>query len=133
MSTSSIAVKQLFDRWLSKTMSILEYELTKRGIGITDDLRQSLQDEVTQLADGYVRGEVSFLTRGRMVDMGAGRGYSAGGKRIGTKLTRGQKRRKPNQWYSRAMYGRLNDLMGAVGFTIMEEAIDSIKRPLKAV
>ncbi len=126
-------VYRLFDRWLAKTKSVLLLELSKQGIGVTDELSKSLDENLIALGGGYLRGEISFLTRGRFVDMGSGKGYKAGGVRVGGDLSRGKKLRRPKKWFSRVMYGRLNDLQGAVGFKIMEQAVEAIKQPMNKI
>lgn len=125
-------LQQLFSRWIKRTDEVLHHELNRRGIGVSDDLDESIKSEMAHLAEGYLEGRFSFLVRGRFVDMGAGRGYTAGGNRTGSELGDRRSKRKPKQWYSRPFFGRLNDLEGAVGFAIMEQAIDSIVQPLKS-
>ncbi|MFY0628680.1 MAG: hypothetical protein JXR07_20475 [Reichenbachiella sp.] len=117
---ANIRTLDIFQKWVSTTEEVFRSELSKRGIGITDQLLRSLKSSVTVMAEGYVKGEFQFLTRGRFVDMGAGRGRPTN-----------QRGSKAKRWYSPALYGRLNDLDGIIGYTIMEMAINTIVEPLR--
>ncbi len=123
----------VFDRWLDKTGKILHDELLKQGVGVSDELKKSLRTEMRRLGEGYLEGRIIFLERGRFVDMGSGRGYSMG-RRLGSfDETSGRKGRRAKKWYSRAFYGRLNDLEGVLGIKLMEQAVEAVKVPLKAI
>ncbi len=124
-------VDRLFERWIDRTIEIHHEELTKLGVGDTEDLRRSVQKHFRRMGDGYLEGGMTFLKRGRFVDMGSGRGYSHGRRTGGNSFDMDEPRtgkiRKPKKWYSKVFYGRLNDLQGALGFKLMEEAVDQAK------
>lgn len=123
-----------FSRWVKRTEEILVGQLAAKKIGVTDDLKRSVQSRMITMADGYLRGEFMFMERGRFVDMGAGRGSNTDRSLYDMDdAYTNRKKRKPKKWYSRPFYGRLNDLEGAIGYAIMEQAIDEVKRPLKEV
>lgn len=101
------------------------------GIGESDDLRNSLSSNMKRLATGYLEGEISFLERGRFVDMGSGRGYSFGRSTRGDmdlQEGRHKKGRKPKKWYGKVFYGRLNDLQGAVGLKLMDAVTEALRQ-----
>lgn len=118
----NIETVDIFRKWMDKTEEVFRYEIGQRNIGITNELLESMKSKVIYLADGYVKGEFQFLTRGRFVDMGAGRGQRA----VKGRGRRGSRGRKPKRWYSPTLYGRLNDLQGVVGHAIMEQAVHSV-------
>jgi len=127
------SVETFFGQWMSKNEKIFQQEITDKKIGDSEQLIKSFHYEIIKLADGYLKGEHSFMTRGRFVDMGVGRGHPASG--IGSRgdkgsWSRGRSGRIPKKWYSPALYGRLNDLMGAVGARISEQAVANIKTTL---
>ncbi len=133
---SSKAVEQLFRRWLAKTVDErMVQELKKRGIGVTDELQQSLRQNMRRLAEGYLQGNITFDESGRFVDMGSSRGYSFGKRTSqgtfddsdrGTSFKRSARGRRPKPWYSKTLYGRLNDLQGAIGYEMMEQSINTL-------
>jgi hypothetical protein len=125
---------QVLTRWFERTEYILRLEKKKFDVDDTLQLDQSMFNEVRQKANDLLEGELEFLVRGRFVDMGAGRKA----KVLESRETNGQllnkkkrKIRKPKKWYSKAFYGRLNDLQGVLGFKLMEAAIDSVKNPME--
>lgn len=129
MAQSNIAdVLQLTQSWADKTKQVLESQLRQKGIGITEELFNSLSFRVFQQAGDIIQFDLSFMQRGRFRDMGAGRERKVETMETNRKIAGG---RKPAKWYSRPFYGRLNALQGAVGFKVMEQAIDSVIQPLQ--
>ena len=126
----SLEVNDLIRNWMSRTELIFNREMDRLRIGESEDLRQSLRHKVMQQSQSMIVGEFQFLVRGRFVDMGAGKGSKKIETREGNSALLGGSRRKPKKWYSRAFYGRLNDLQGVIGYRMMESAIDSVKEPL---
>ncbi len=122
----------LFSRWLTKTEAILRHELRKRKIGVTDDLFKELTTDIQVRGQAVLEGNLTMLTRGRFIDMGVGRGHSLGGSRGSFDLDSGRTRkgRKPKKWYSRPWHGRLHSLYGAIGYSLVEQSIASIKDPI---
>ena len=117
-----------FDQWLRRTVDIMEGRIRDIDIGESDELRNSLKTSIKRLAQGYLEGEITFLERGRFVDMGSGRGYSFGRSTRGDhdlQEGRHKKGRKPKKWYGKVFYGRLNDLQGAVGLKLMDAVTES--------
>jgi hypothetical protein len=129
-------VYQLVERWLNKTVMYHHEAIDKLKVKDTAALRRSVRAELSKLADGYLEGKLFFDEHGRFVDMGSGRGYSFGKKtnrgrfdmEVGRKSR--MRERKPRKWYSKVFYGRLNDLQGALGYKLMEQAISSVKDEL---
>lgn len=115
----------IFRRWLDNTVKILEQERAKLKVEDKKGLKDSLRGKVIQMAANELGGQIYFLTRGRFVDMGAGRKKSI--TRFGEDP---KKMRKPKKWYSRPFYGRLNDLQGALGIRLMEQGIEAIRKGL---
>lgn len=122
---------KILTRWFDRTEYILRLEKRKLDIGITEELDKSLSTAVHQRANDLLVGELEFLVRGRFVDMGAGRKRKVLESRDGNGDLLKVKKRKPKKWYSRAFYGRINDLQGVLGYKLMESAIDSVKDPLE--
>jgi hypothetical protein len=126
----------LVQRWLSKTVTYHKEAIDSLGAKDTAALQRSVREELRRLSDGYMEGKLFFDEHGRYVDMGSGRGYS-----FGQRTNRGRfdmesgrrgriRERKPKKWYGKVFYGRLNDLQGAIGYKLMEQAISSVKEEL---
>jgi hypothetical protein len=109
--------KAIFGRWLNNTVKSLLKSADRLKVKDTEALKKSIKTNLSDAGEGILRGELSFLNRGRFVDMGAGR-------RAKNSFTNN---RKPKRWYSRPFYGRLNDLEGVLGISTMEESIKSLK------
>jgi hypothetical protein len=117
------AVRELVLRWQKRTHEILKEQIKIRGIGVTDELYQDLKHSLEQKTAGLLHAELVMLKRGRMIDMGVGRGVPLERVKLQREKSRGAKtKRYPKKWYSKVFYGRLNDLQGAIGFKVMEEA-----------
>jgi hypothetical protein len=115
--------------WTARTEYILRLEKRKLDVDDTHELDNSLDSKVERAGNDMLKSEIGFLVRGRFVDMGAGRKSSKIETRDGN--ARLLKVRKPKKWYSRAFWGRINDLQGVLGFKLMEAAIRSVKDPLE--
>lgn len=124
---------ELAEDWAHRTENLLLSEIKRLNIGVTDELYNSLSSKVVQEASGMVNINLTFLLKGRYVDMGAGRGYAKG--KIETTRTNRERVtvRKPKKWYSKPFYGRLNALMGVTGAKLSEQAVASVIEPLKAI
>lgn len=119
-------VERLFTRWLDRTAEIHLQEIGRLEIGDTGDLEKSVKTYYRHLAAGYLEGGLEFNDSGRYVDMGSGRGFSHGKRDRSSFDSEGERRsggRKKKPWYSRVWYARVNDLQGAVGFQLMEQAV----------
>lgn len=124
-------VEQYVRRWAARTEQVWQEEIAKQKIGDTRKLVKSFSHQVSAVAQGFLEVPFKFLGRGRMVDAGKGRG--SGRKAMGRfdeDWGKGRKGRKPKVWYSRALYGRVNDLMGATGAMLSETAMKQIKEGL---
>lgn len=126
---------QVFTRWFERTEYLLKLERTKLGVRKSGALDESQESDVRQASNSLLVGELSFLVRGRFVDMGAGKKA----RKLESRETNGQlidgkspKPRKPKKWFSRTFYGRLNDLQGVLGYKLMQSAIDAVKDPLES-
>ncbi len=115
--------------WTERTLYILRLEKRKLDVDDTKALDASLDGKAIQASNEKLHSEIEFLLRGRFVDMGAGRKSSKIETRDGN--ARKLKLRRPKKWYSRAFWGRINDLQGVFGFKLMEAAIRSVKDPLE--
>lgn len=118
--------EEIFRRWMERTEKVLISEIDAKDVKQTEALKKGLKHIIRKEGQGLIRGEILFLQRGRFVDMGAGRKKAIEafeGKRKSTG-------RKPKKWYSPAFYGRLNDLLGAIGIQFSEEAMEAISKPL---
>ena len=141
--------------WARRNDKILQDQLKKLGIGVHEELYPSVVSKAYELAAAEVGVDLSFLTYGRFRDMGVGRGsrpeardLSIGGiiHKVESQDTNGRiirrergvggrfkkskeqpKGRKPAKWYSRAFYGRLNALQGALSAKTCEKAVAAIK------
>lgn len=115
---------------MRRTEVIFHREITRLKIGETTQLDKSIEQEVQRKSAAMLEGAFEFLLRGRFVDMGAGKGATKLETREGNRqlLSKG-KTRRPKKWYSRAFWGRLNDLQGVLGYKLMESSIDSVKLP----
>ena len=119
----------LVNRWADLTDQVLLTQLELKGVGITQDLRQSIKEKVFERAGDIIQYDLSFMSRGRFRDMGAGRER----KIESIESNRGiLKARKPAPWFSRPFYGRLNALQGAIGYQVMEQAINAVVSNLQA-
>lgn len=123
-------LKTLTD-WSRRTALVLDREIVRWKLQDTRDLQRSLKERVDQRSNHLLEMQLEFLVRGRFQDMGAGRGSRKIETREGNSRLLGGRRRKPKRWYSRAFWGRINDLQGVLGFRMMESAIDSVKEPLE--
>jgi hypothetical protein len=121
---------KVFTDWFARTELVLRREKTRLKVDDTTVLDSSLSHQVHQRANSLLQGELEFLVRGRFVDMGAGRKRKIETREGNLTLLTGRPR-KPKKWYSRAFWGRLNDLQGILGYKLMEEAVDSIKDPIE--
>lgn len=129
----NLEVSDIFINWMARTELIFNREMDRLNIGESRELRQSLKHQVMERSKAILEGEIYFLVRGRFVDMGAGRGSRVIETREGNSRLLAGSRRRPKKWYSRAFYGRLNDLQGVLGYRMMESAVNSIKDPMKAL
>lgn len=124
------SVKELMKTWTRRTFEIFQSNQQKLQIGQSMDLYHSLKHKTRKTKADEIIGSFGFLERGRFSDMGVGKGtkFSQAGKSNRDSYSKGG--RKPKKWYSRAFFGRLNALQGAIGFTFMERSISAIKDPL---
>ncbi|MGI4870452.1 MAG: hypothetical protein ACRYFX_04650 [Janthinobacterium lividum] len=141
--------------WARRNDKILRDQLKKLGVGVSEELFQAISSKTYELAAAEVGMDLSFLTYGRFRDMGVGRGsrdeardLSIGGiihkvesqdtngrlirreRGAGGRFKKGKeqpKGRKPAKWYSRAFYGRLTALQGAISGKTVEQAIRAVQ------
>lgn len=128
MSNLIDQIEAIATRWTRINERIFARALNRLGVGITDELKQSIRSEVRKATDQVV-AEHQFLVRGRFRDMGAGRGTKANSRSRNLADGR-QSKRKPAKWYSRPFYGRLNDLYGVVGAQVSEQIIEKTRQAL---
>lgn len=121
-------------RWTERTDFVLRRSRQQLQVKQSGELDRSQQYKVHQISDALLESQMSFLVRGRFVDMGAGRPSTKIETREGNRLllqSRSTKARVPKKWYSRAYWGRLNDLQGVIGYRLMETAVRSVKDNLE--
>lgn len=92
---------------LAEWAFVVELELKKKlhekGIEFTGDLEKSLSYKVFTASGGNSgRYQLSFLEYGRMVDMGKGRISKFETIKSNTRRL---KKRKPEKWYAKTVYG----------------------------
>ena len=126
----NLPLLKLLTDWTRRTELVLRLQKKRLGVDDTNELDKSLSGKVRQQADAMLESELAFLVRGRMVDMGAGRARKIESRATNAELLTA-KTRKPKKWYSRAYYGRINDLQGIIGYQLMESAIRAVKDPLE--
>ena len=119
--------EQILRRWLEGTEEALLYEIGRKRIGISRELRNTLKADISKLGS-LLRSEVAFLDRGRFVDMGVGRGQKVAQLSQRPKSLRS---RRPKPFYSPTVYGRLDMLAGALGIEFSEQFLSSMKENLK--
>lgn len=129
-------VQQILEEWTKRTTDLFLQEIHRKKVGYykgksfsDEELRKSVSSNIHALGKGYLVAEFLFPDKGRFVDMGVGRG-----KKIGKsveKVTAALATRKPKVWYSRALYGRVNDLQGVIGLKMMENAMAQLKNALE--
>lgn len=128
----NLPLLKLLTDWTARTELVLRLQKKRLGVDDTQELDKSLSGKVRELGDAMLEAELNFLVRGRFVDMGAGRARKIESRDTNADLIRGKsKTRKPKKWYSRAYYGRINDLQGIIGYQLMESAIRAVKDPLE--
>jgi hypothetical protein len=141
--------------WARRNDRILRDQIKKLGIGVNEELYPSVSSKTYELAAAEVGVDLSFLTHGRFRDMGVGRGTRPGARdlsiggiiaKVESQDRNGQyirrergkggrfkkskeqpKVRKPAKWYSRAFYGRLAALSGAISGKTVEKAIAAVQ------
>ena len=132
----SLQVLDLLTSWTARTEQMLKRAIDQMRIGDTGALVDSLRSQVRKKSQDLLIAEHEFLIRGRFRDMGVGRGEKSGRveSRAGNRaLASSGQGRRPARWYSRTYWGRLNDLQGAIGYRLMETAIDSVKEAIDQV
>ena len=98
----------------------------------TEALLNSIRLEVYERSAGLLGVDVSFLTYGRYVDMGVGRGHGRQAARVTREAYRERHEaaprrvRRAKKWYGRTFYGRLNALSDVVATQLVDESIDTI-------
>lgn len=125
-------ILKILTRWTERTNMVLERERERLKVGKSGKLDRSFKTRVLTVSQDVFESQIDFLLRGRFVDMGAGRSGKIESQASNRALMEEKSGRKPKKWYSRAYYGRLNDLQGVLGYQLMESAIQSVKGPLEA-
>lgn len=127
-------VRAFLENFQEKNKAILLREMKKQGIGQSEDLYRKLSVAMEEKTVGLFHLELVMLRRGRFVDMGVGRGVPIEKVKAPRQRSRGAKRkRRAKKFYSKPFYGRLNDLQGAVGYKMMEEAQQIVRQAIKTV
>ena len=130
MSEQEQEAERIFFKWLERTGQVLDGEIDRLDVKDSKELKKSLKFRLFRISADVIGGEISFLIRGRFVDMGAGRKKKVDAfseREDFGRRRRKQIGRKPKKWYSPAFFGRINDLQGALGFQLMEQALTEIK------
>lgn len=111
--------------WASRTEEILLREMRKEKLKDSGKLEKGLSQRVITSGDA-AKIEFYFRTYGRFQDMGVGREAKRDDSELRRLLT--TKKRKPRQWYSKPFFGRISSLYGAVGFSIAETAMATLRQ-----
>ena len=119
------------NEWGELVNQELRKALTRMGIGVTDELYQSIAYQVMQAAAGHDgKYNLSFHEYGRFRDMGTGKG----GRGAFKETTSGNRKkwvgRKPKKFYSRTVYGMLNRLIESLLYGYQTASADGIKTAL---
>lgn len=131
MSVQFARIYTMANNWLNRTEEVLREQLKKYDVGESDELMRSLKTEITTKTNMEIQMMLIMLRRGRFVDMGVGKGVPIERVKVARTRARGSKRkRKPKKWYSKAWFGRLRDLNGAIQYTVETIAIQTVKEQL---
>lgn len=120
-------IAQVIQDWSERLTDLVLAALKKKKLGITEALEKSVRTQARQNV-----GELIFRSYGRMVDMGAGRGYNKGVEKISEnrrRLTR--KGRTPQKFYSKTAYGTLSGLMRDLVNTYSDKIVYDAKKQLE--
>lgn len=110
------------ERWADYTSQLLSRKRKQLKIYVEGELDNSFGHRITT-SGSTIKVEFYFLSRGRYVDMGAGRKPKISGRyQEGTEAPKG---RKPKKWYSKPFYGRLNSLNEALSAKVAEEVLNT--------
>jgi hypothetical protein len=124
-------VEEQLNWWSDYVADLVIRALIRRKINITADLVNSVRGQ----AQNDV-GQLIFTTYGRMVDMGAGRGYRKGIQSLShtreTLMLGRNAGRKPKKFYSPIAYGTLNRLIQRIVSEYQESIIYGLKKPLES-
>jgi hypothetical protein len=108
------------DQWADNTDQILLQMLKRYGVGITEELYQSVRHRVYQRSSALIGYDLSFLAV-KLESSTTNREIIQG---------RGRSKIKPAKWYSKPFYGRLNMLQGVIGMKTMEQSIQIVRNQL---
>lgn len=116
------------NEWAKLVDERLKAQLDKKGIGISESLRRSLAYRIA--AFGF-KGKYSgiFNESGRMVDMGAGRkpkGLQSEANKLATIERAKGGKRHAKKWYSKTMYGMLNNLIYRIANNYSDFVVNTI-------
>lgn len=132
-------VEKYVRSWKDKTDQVLKDMLIRYDVGYTEELFKSIRGKVYKMSSDRIGYDLGFMKHGRFRDMNVGRGRkknlslkiestSSNRRIIAGKAPKGL---KPAKWFSKPFYGRLNALQGAIGYSMMEQAILSVKKPIE--
>ncbi len=105
-------------------------QLQKRRIGVTEDLKKSVETFSNDASAG-----MNMQAIGRLVDMGAGRGYKTAGMgkaelRERRQANAGKKIRKPKPFYNRTVWGLSSRLITKLTHEFVEQSTTELKKTL---
>lgn len=124
MSNINQDIAPFVREWQGGVLRVLTLSMRRRKIGKSGDLKRNLKGKVRETSTSVI-ATITMPAQGRFVDMGAGSGQTAKAARSGRTTRR---RKKP--WYNKNVYGALNSLQGAVGFTVATDIINDFKEAM---
>lgn len=122
MSPQEAFIAEELAEWAPILQQRMQQQLAKEGITITGDLARSMVAK----AIGSKEAQLSFLTYGRMNDMGAQRGWRKG-MYIGHGKADAQKKPKGTKFYSRTKMGLFGQLASNLGNKYVEALYQQAK------
>lgn len=125
-------ISESLNDWAGVVDERLKATLQRMGIGITDELYNSLLFQLIRATSGHDgRYMLSFNEYGRMVDMGTGKGGRGMAVESMKKNRKAWEGRKPKKFYSKTVYGALNRLIEQLVYGYQEATAETVKTALQ--
>ncbi|MDR6196143.1 hypothetical protein [Siphonobacter sp. SORGH_AS_0500] len=118
-------VFDLVSEWANYTKERLLKQLDRKKIGITDELKRSIDYKIRVEGD-QITATFSFLLYGRFVDMGVSNGIKASDRSAYREASAGaEKKRVAKKWFNKPFYGRVYWLMEAIPLQTTERILNT--------
>jgi len=120
----NLFIEEKLHAWGKDLNNNLVYQLNKKKLVDTEDLRDSISFKDANINKNMALA-FSFLDYGRFQDMGVGAGAGKF-ENVETNATayginNKRKKRRPKKWYTRTVYGMLNDLRTTLMFGFSDQ------------